>query len=197
MIGYLKGEITWKDPTYFILDVNGVGYEVKISLNTFTRLKDQRSCKLHTYLYIKEDAHLLYGFYDQTEKWLFTQLITVSGVGPSTAIMMLSSMNVNEIQEAIAMEDVSLIKSVKGIGSKTAERIILELKDKIKKGILEEKTVGVTSHDQSLLKNEALSALITLGFQKALAEKSIHNILKNAKKDITLEEVIKLALKSS
>jgi len=197
MIGYLKGEITWKDPTYFIIDVNGVGYEVKISLNTFTRLKDQKNCKIYTYLYIKEDAHLLYGFYDQVEKWLFTQLITVSGVGPSTAIMMLSSMNVNEIQEAIATEDVGLIKSVKGIGSKTAERVILELKDKIKKGIMEERTSETTAYDHGLLRNEALSALITLGFQKSQAEKSIHNILKNANKDITLEEVIKLALKSS
>lgn len=197
MIGYLKGEIAVVDPTYFIIEVNGVGYEVKISLNTYTRLKDQKQCKIYTYLNIREDAHILYGFYDLNEKWLFTQLITVSGVGPSTAIMMLSSMNVSEIQEAIAMEDVSLIKSVKGIGSKTAERVILELKDKIKKGITTDKMSDVSIPQISLLKNEALAALITLGFQKSQAEKSVHNILKNANKDITLEEVIKLALKSS
>jgi Holliday junction DNA helicase RuvA len=185
------------DPTYFIIDVNGVGYEVKISLNTFTRLKDQKHCKIYTYLNIREDAHILYGFYDLNEKLLFTQLITVSGVGPSTAIMMLSSMNVNEIQDAIAMEDVSLIKSVKGIGTKTAERVILELKDKIKKGITGDKMTDVSMPQINLLKNEALGALITLGFQKSQAEKSIHSILKNANKDITLEEVIKLALKSS
>lgn len=197
MIGYLKGEIAVVDPTYFIIDVNGIGYEVKISLNTFTRLKDQKHCKIYTYLNIREDAHVLYGFYDLNEKWLFTQLITVSGVGPSTAMMMLSYMNVNEIQEAIAMEDVSLIKSVKGIGSKTAERVILELKDKIKKEIVSEKVTGVSIPHVNQVKNEALAALITLGFQKSQAEKSVHNILKNANKDITLEEVIKLALKSS
>jgi holliday junction DNA helicase RuvA len=197
MIGYLKGEIAHSDPTNFILDVNGVGYELKISLNTFTRLKDHKQCKIYTYLHIKEDAHVLYGFYDQNEKWLFTQLITVSGVGPGTAIMMLSSMNVNEIQNAIATEDVSLIKTVKGIGSKTAERVILELKDKIKKGITGDKIHDMPVTHLNMLKNEALTALVTLGFQKSMAEKSIHNILKNADDDITLEEVIKLALKSS
>lgn len=197
MIGYLKGEITVVDPTYFMVDVNGVGYEVKISLNTFTRLKDQKHCKIYTYLSIREDAHVLYGFYDLNEKWLFTQLITVSGVGPSTALMMLSSMNVHEIQEAIATEDVSLIKSVKGIGTKTAERVILELKDKIKKEISVDKTPGAPVSHFNQIKDEALAALITLGFQKTQAEKSVQNILKNAKKDITLEELIKLALKSS
>lgn len=197
MIGYLKGEITIVDPTYFIVDVNGVGYEVKISLNTFTRLKDQKHCKIYTYLNIREDAHVLYGFYDLNEKWLFTQLITVSGVGPSTALMMLSSMNVHEIQEAIATEDVNLIKSVKGIGSKTAERVILELKDKIKKEITVDKTTGVSISHFNQIRDEALAALITLGFQKSQAEKSVQYILKNANKDITLEEVIKLALKSS
>ncbi|MBR9999836.1 MAG: Holliday junction branch migration protein RuvA [Cyclobacteriaceae bacterium] len=197
MIGYLKGEIAYVDPTHFIIDVNGVGYEVKISLNTYIRFKDHKHCKIYTYLYIKEDAHILYGFYDQHEKWLFSLLITVSGVGPSTAIMMLSSMNVSEIQDAIAMEDVGLIKTVKGIGSKTAERVILELKDKIKKGIAVEKTSDVPVNQMNLLKNEARTALVTLGFQKSMGEKSIHSILKNANKDITLEEVIKLALKSS
>jgi Holliday junction DNA helicase RuvA len=197
MIGYLKGEITHVDPTYFMVDVNGVGYEVKISLNTFSRLKDQKHCKIYTYLNIREDAHILYGFYDLNEKSLFIQLIAVSGIGPSTAMMLLSSMNVNEIQEAIATEDVHLIKSVKGIGSKTAERVILELKDKIKKEITVDKTAGVSYPQFNQLKNEALTALITLGLQKTQAEKSVHHILKNANKDITLEEVIKLALKSS
>jgi Holliday junction DNA helicase RuvA len=197
MIGYLKGEIALTDPTHFIIDVNGVGYEVKISLNTFTKFKDQKQCKIYTYLHIKEDAHVLYGFYDQHEKWLFTQLITVSGVGPGTALMMLSSMNVNEIQDAIASEDVSVIKSVKGIGSKTAERVILELKDKIKKGITGERTQDIPISQMNKLRNEALTALVTLGFQKSMAEKSIQNILKNANNDISLEEVIKLALKST
>lgn len=197
MIGYLKGEIAHADPTFFIIDVNGIGYEVKISLNTFAKLKDQKQCKIYTYLHIKEDAHVLFGFYDTNEKWLFTQLITVSGVGPGTALMMLSSMNVSEIQEAIAMADVNLIKSVKGIGSKTAERVILELKDKIRKGHPGEKIPDIPANHMNVLKDEALTALVTLGFQKSMAEKSIQNILKKANKDITLEEVIKLALKSS
>jgi len=197
MIGYLKGVIAVKDPTYFIIDVNGVGYDVKISLNTFGKLKDKQQCKLYTHLYIKEDAHTLYGFFDYNEKWLFTQLISVSGVGPSTAMMMLSSMDVSEIQDAIAHEDVFQIKSVKGIGSKTAERVILELKDKVRKELTGERIIDVSTHDFNIIKNEALTALVTLGFQKSIAEKSLNNILKNANKDITLEEVIKLALKSS
>ncbi len=197
MIGYLNGEITVKDPTYFIIDVNGVGYDVKISLTTFGKLKDKKRCKLFTYLHIKEDAHTLYGFFDNNEKFLFTQLISISGVGPSTAMMMLSSMDVEEIQDAIANEDVFQIKSVKGIGSKTAERVILELKDKIRKELTEERIIDVTTHDFNIIKNEALAALVTLGFQKSTAEKNINSILKTAHKDITLEEVIKLALKSS
>ncbi len=197
MIGYLNGELSFKDPTYFIIDVAGVGYEVKISLNTYAKLKDSSRCKLYTYLHIKEDAHTLYGFYDLDEKWLFTQLITVSGVGPNSAIMMLSSMNVNELQEAIAREDAGMIKSVKGIGSKTAERIILELKDKIRKGIPEDKTAEIFSDHFNMIRKEALAALLTLGFQKSFAEKNVNGILQKANNDITLEEVIKLVLKSS
>lgn len=197
MIGYLKGNITLKDPTYFIIEVNGVGYEVKISLNTFGRLKGESKCMIFTYLHIKEDAHTLFGFYDQDEKYLFTQLISVSGIGPSTALMMLSSLSVGEIQEAIGREDVHTIKGVKGIGLKTAERVILELKDKIRKGQLSEKTIDIQPGGYNVIKTEALAALLTLGFQKVAAEKTVNSILNKADKDITLEEVIKLALKSS
>ena len=197
MIGYLKGNIALKDPTYFIIDVNGVGYEVKISLNTYGRLKEQSKCMVFTYLHIKEDAHTLYGFYDQEEKYLFTLLISVSGIGPSTALMMLSSLSVSEIQEAIAMEDVHTIKEVKGIGLKTAERVILELKDKVRKVQIGEKAVGYQPGSLNVIKTEALAALLTLGFQKTAAEKTVNSILNKAEKDITLEEVIKLALKSS
>lgn len=197
MIGYLFGEFTMIDPTYFMVDVGGVGYEVKISLNTYSKLKDTKKGKIYTYLHIKEDAHTLYGFYSPEEKSLFMKLISISGVGPSTAILMLSSMNVSEIQEAIAREDVASIKSVKGIGSKTAERIILELKDKIRKEITGEKSIDIVPDSFKILREEALVALVTLGIQKSMAEKSIHLILKNADKNITLEEVIKLALKTA
>lgn len=197
MIGYLFGEITIVDPTLFIIDVGGVGYEVRISLNTYSKLKQIKKGKVYTYLHVKEDAHTLYGFYSSDEKSLFIQLISISGVGPSTAILMLSSMNPSEIKEAIAREDVVTIKKVKGIGLKTAERIVLELKDKIRKEITGEKLIEVIPDNFRVIREEALVALVTLGIQKSMAEKSINIILKNADKDITLEEVIKLALKTA
>jgi Holliday junction DNA helicase RuvA len=197
MIGYLFGEITIIDPTLFIIDVGGVGYEVRISLNTYSKLKQIKKGKVYTYLHVKEDAHTLYGFYSSDEKSLFIQLISISGVGPSTAILMLSSMNPAEIKEAIAHEDVVTIKKVKGIGLKTAERIVLELKDKIRKEITGEKIIEVIPDNFRIIREEALVALVTLGIQKSMAEKSINIILKNADKDITLEEVIKLALKTA
>jgi len=197
MIGYLSGEITIVDPTLILVDVGGIGYEVKISLNTYSKLKDSKKGKVFTYLHVKEDAHTLYGFYSPDEKSLFVKLISISGVGPSTGILMLSSMGVAEIQESIASEDVATIKKVKGIGTKTAERIVLELKDKIRKEIGGERIIGVASDSFNIIREEAMIALVTLGIQKSMAEKSINIILKNADKDVTLEEVIKLALKTA
>jgi Holliday junction DNA helicase RuvA len=197
MIGYLSGEITIIDPTLFIIDVGGVGYEVKISLNTYSKIKETKRGKVYTYLHVKEDSLTLYGFYSPDEKSLFTKLISISGVGPGTAILMLSSMSVGEIQESIAREDVGTIKRVKGIGSKTAERIVLELKDKIRKDIPGDTIIDIIPDNFNLIREEALIALVTLGIQKSMAEKNINTILKNADKDITLEEVIKLALKTA
>ncbi len=197
MIGYLSGEITIVDPTLIIVDVGGIGYELKISLNTYSKLKNSQREKVYTYLHIKEDAHTLYGFYNPEEKSLFIKLISISGVGPSTAILMLSSMGVTEIQESIASEDVATIKRVKGIGTKTAERIVLELKDKIRKEIGEERIIDIVPDSMNVIREEALIALVTLGIQKSMAEKSINTILKKADKDVTLEEVIKLALKTA
>ena len=197
MIGYLSGEITIVDPTLIMVDVGGIGYELKISLNTYSKLKNSRKGKVFTYLHIKEDAHTLYGFYNPDEKSLFIKLISISGVGPSTAILMLSSMGVTEIQESIASEDVATIKRVKGIGTKTAERIVLELKDKIRKEIGEERIIDIEHDSMNLIREEALIALVTLGIQKSMAEKNINTILKKADKDVTLEEVIKLALKTA
>ena len=195
MIGYLQGEIVHKEPTYFVIDVGGIGYEVKISLNTYSVLKDTKNCKIFTYLHIKEDSHTLFGFSDQSEKELFVTLIGVSGIGPSTAIMMLSSLSVQEIQEAIAIEDVVTIKSIKGIGGKTAERIIVELKDKVRKELGGEKAITTPMFIDNQFRNEALTALVTLGIPKGSAEKSINTVLKNANKDISLEDLIKQALK--
>jgi len=197
MIGYLSGAITIVDPTLILVDVGGIGYEVKISLNTYSKLKDSKKGKVYTFLHVKEDSHTLFGFYSTDEKSLFVKLISISGVGPSTAILMLSSMGVSEIQESIAGEDVATIKKVKGIGTKTAERIVLELKDKIRKEIGGEKTIGIVPDSFNIIRDEAMIALVTLGIQKSMAEKSINIILKNADKDITLEEVIKLALKTT
>jgi Holliday junction DNA helicase RuvA len=197
MIGYLSGEITIVDPTLIMVDVGGIGYEVKISLNTYSKLKDSKKAKVYTYLHVKEDAHTLYGFYNPDEKSLFIKLISISGVGPSTAILMLSSMGVTEIQESIASEDVATIKRVKGIGTKTAERIVLELKDKIRKEISGERIIDIVPDSMNVIREEALIALVTLGIQKSMAEKSINSILKKADKDVTLEEVIKLALKTA
>ena len=197
MIGYLSGEITIVDPTLIMVDVGGIGYEVKISLNTYSKLKDSKKAKVYTYLHVKEDAHTLYGFYNPDEKSLFIKLISISGVGPSTAILMLSSMGVTEIQESIASEDVATIKRVKGIGTKTAERIVLELKDKIRKEISGERIIDIVPDSLNVIREEALIALVTLGIQKSMAEKSINTILKKADKDVTLEEVIKLALKTA
>ncbi len=192
MIGYLTGNLTWKEPTQVIVDVHGIGYEAHISLNTYSKIKNAEKCKLFTYLHVKEDAHTLYGFYDPAEKSIFLKLISISGVGPGTAMMICSSLSVEEIQNAIVGDDVVTIKKVKGIGIKTAQRIILELKDKIIKEGVEAPAAGIRLHHP--LKEEALSALITLGINKNVAEKTISIILKN-NHDISLEELIKQALR--
>lgn len=194
MIGYLKGKLAVKDPTYVILDVNGVGYEVKISLHTFSKIKGLDSCQLHTHLHVKEDAQTLFGFFDQEEKKVFLQLISINGVGPNTAMMINSSLNVDELRSAIVNEEVAVIQKVKGIGNKTAHRIILELKDKIKKDGLE---AGVSAIGTSSIRSEALSALVTLGISKPVAEKSIDKILASHGDDLSLEDLIKLVLKQA
>lgn len=197
MIAYVQGEITLIEPTFCIVDVHGIGYEIKISLNTYTNLKAKESCKLHTYLHIKEDAHTLYGFYSQEEKDIFLKLIQISGVGPNTGLMITSSLSVDEIKYAIINDEVSTIQGVKGIGAKTAQRVIIELKDKLKKESITTTPQIFSTPGYNTLKTEALSALITLGIPKNSAEKSIVSILKNSPNDITLEELIKLALKQA
>jgi len=191
MIGYLNGKLTVKDPTYVIADVNGVGYEVKISLNTFSKIKDLEACLLHTYLHVKEDSQTLYGFSNPEEKSIILHLISISGVGPNTALMINSSLNVEEIRNAIVNENVAVIQKVKGIGSKTAQRIILELKDKIRKeGFETDDSVSTTSS----VRSEALSALLTLGISKNMAEKGIDQMIRKHGNDISLEDLIKYVL---
>lgn len=194
MIAYLNGKLAYKSPALVHLDVNGIGYEVQISLNTYSRIQNLESCKLLTFLQIKEDAHTLYGFFEEAERSLFLLLISVSGVGASTARMMLSSLQPEDVQRAIMMENERMLESVKGIGAKTAKRIILELKDKIAKhkdtGTHLSATVNNTMHE------DALNALITLGIARNMAESAIQRVMKNEPLLQNLEELIKKALKS-
>lgn len=192
MISYIKGKLNLKTPTHVILETAGVGYHINISLNTFSKISDDENIKLFTYLKIAEDAHTLYGFADEDERNIFINLISVSGIGTNTARLMLSSLLPNEIQQAIVSGDVKTISSVKGIGLKTAERCILELKDKLKKEPLNALS---PSFSNNKIKQEALSALTMLGFVKASAEKEIDTVLKSHP-DATVEQVIKLTLKS-
>ena len=197
MIAFLKGKLVQRDPTFVIVDVQGVGYLLHISLQTFSDIKQQENVMLHTHLNIREDAHVLFGFSSITEKKLFQQLISVNGVGPSTAIVMLSYMNCNELKSAIVREDAASLQAIKGIGSKTAQRVIIELKDKLKKESWEETQPAISLGPHNTMRNEALSALLTLGLPKAAAEKSVDTVLRKSGNTITLEDLVKQALKNA
>jgi len=195
MIAYLNGKLTHKEPTFVIIDVNGVGYHVSISLNTFSEIKDQEAIKLATYMHVREDAHILYGFSSAAEKSMFQNLISVNGVGPNTAMVVLSYLPTAELRNAIIKEDATTLQAVKGIGGKTAQRIILELKDKLKKG--GEETAGIPGLAHNTIRQEALGALMTLGIGKAAAEKSIDAVLRKSGNTISLEELVKQSLKNA
>lgn len=197
MIAFLKGKLVHREPTQVVIDVNGIGYQLAISLQTFSEIKEQENIMLHTHLTIREDAHLLFGFSSETEKRLFQQLISVNGVGPSTAIVMLSYMNSNELKSAIVREDAASLQSIKGIGGKTALRVIIELKDKLKKESWDETQPSISLGAHNTLRKEALSALLTLGLPKAAAEKSVDSALKKSGNTITLEDLVKQALKNA
>lgn len=197
MISYLNGLLVELEPTHLIMEVGGVGYHVIIPLSTYDAFKNQKEAKVLTHFHVKEDSQTLYGFYLPEERTVFLDLIGISGIGTSTAIGMLSAMNPNEIKSAIVAENVKQIQSIKGIGGKTAQRVILELKDRYKKeGLISEsgQSSGISNNS---LRNEALSALINLGFAKNSAEKVIDKILQANKENITLEQLIKQALKSA
>jgi len=198
MIAYIKGKLTVKDPTYVIIEANNLGYHAKISLYTFSAIKEVEDTLLYTWVHIKEDAHTLYGFSSEKERNVFLDLTSISGIGPGTALVMLSSLNPNEVRKAIAQEDVRTIQAVKGIGPKTAQRVILELKDKMRKIELlpgEDKSFSISSSNN--IRQEAFNALVTLGFARSAAEKNIDAVLKQRGEDISLEDLIKWALKSS
>ncbi len=191
MIHHLKGQLIEKNPTYVVIDCNGVGYLVNISLHTFSQIPDSEAISLYTHLQVKEDDHTLYGFMQKSEREMFRLLISVSGVGTSTARTMLSSLSPSEVSEAIATGDVPTIQSVKGIGAKTAQRVILDLKDKVLK-VLGDDEVFVSQNNTN--KEEALSALETLGYNRRQAGKVVDKILKEDPES-TVESIIKLALK--
>lgn len=197
MISFLKGILIQKDPTHVVMDVNGVGYHVNISVQTYADIKDKESILIHTHLAIREDAHVLYGFSTETEKKLFQQLISVNGVGPSTAIVMLSYMSTDELRQAIAREDAVMLQRIKGIGGKTAQRVIIELKDKVRKDLHEAIQEPISGIRHNTLRSEALTALITLGITRSAAEKSVDTVLKRSGNTITLEDLVKQALKNA
>jgi holliday junction DNA helicase RuvA len=196
MIAYLKGKLVHKEPTFIILDVNGIGYQVSISLNTFSEIKDREDLKLVTYMHVREDAQILYGFINETEKQMFQHLISVNGVGPNTALVVLSYLPPNELRSAIVREDAAALQAVKGIGGKTAQRVILELKDKLRKDPIEEGP-GKPGLIHNTMRHEALKALMTLGITKSAAEKSVDSVLKLSGNTISLEDLVKQALKNA
>jgi len=196
MISFLKGKLIHKEPAFVIIDVGGIGYQAMISLNTFSEIKDKEDIKLFTHLHVREDAHILFGFSNEQEKGMFLNLISVNGVGPSTAMMVLSSMSPNDLRNAILREDSATLQAVKGIGGKTAQRLILELKDKVKKEAIDSTTQSGGSQ-YNTMHREALTALMTLGISKAAAEKSIDAVLKKSGNSLSLEDLVKMALKTA
>jgi Holliday junction DNA helicase RuvA len=194
MINHIKGKLVEKTPTYAVIEAGGVGYQMQISLSTFTKMGDNEDCKLFTeQLYVRDDMPRFFGFADIAERQLFRQLVSVSGVGGTSALLMLSSLSAAEIQAAIATGNVALIKSVKGIGEKTAQRIIVDLKGKMGK---EEFSSEFFAGTNSKLKEEALSALVMLGFNKLAAEKTLDKIIRTEGTGQTVEQLIKAALKN-
>jgi len=190
MIAHINGRLIEKTPTFVVIDCNGVGYKLNISLQTYSAIKHE-SCKLLTHLAVKEDSHTLYGFFTSEERDLFRQLISVSGVGPSTARIILSTYSADEIVHYIISADVTAIQNVKGIGGKTAQRIIIDLKDKVGKG---KETSDLLFIQDNTIKQEALSALLALGFTKKMADKKVDNVLKHHHGDITVEDLVKKSL---
>jgi Holliday junction DNA helicase RuvA len=194
MIAFLRGKFAKKTPSYIHVDVNGVGYEVQVSLNTYSVIQDQEEGVLQTHLIVREDAHILFGFSDLAEKEMFLQLIAVSGIGANTARVMLSYMKPEELSRAIVQGNVKALEGIKGIGKKTAERIVVELRDKLAKHPVDA-TVNISSWKGNTLQSDALNALIALGINRQAADQAIQKVLE---KDpgVGVELLIKKALQS-
>ena len=193
MFAYLEGKFVYKSPALVHVDVNGVGYELQISLNTFSKIQNLEKGILQTCLLIREDAHILYGFFDKTEKDLFLNLISVSGVGATTARMMLSYMKTDEIIRAIVAGDSHGLEKIKGIGKKTAERLVLELRDKLAKQPLD---TNISAMKNNTLHSDALNALMALGIARNVADQAIQRVSQSDPSLTSLEDVIKKALKT-
>jgi len=191
MIDYIKGEITELTPTAVTLETHGIGYYINISLNTYSKLTDRKEAKLYIHEAIREDAYVLFGFTDRQEREMFLLLISVSGIGAGTARVMLSSMNTQELANVIASGNADMLKTVKGIGLKTAQRVIVDLKDKIKNTGIEQTEMFAVSNPSA---EEAVAALVMLGFPQQASQKAVTKILKD-KPDSAVEQIIKTALK--
>jgi len=194
LIAYIKGEITYKKPTYIHIETNGIGYHVNISLNTYSKLENLDRVKLYTHLQVKEDSHTLYGFVAESERDIFRMLISVSGIGTNTARIILSSMSANDVCNSIVNDDVARFSSVKGIGPKTAQRVILDLKDKVLK-TTDSFESKFKNNKGSSIRQEAISALNALGFQKSAILKKIDLVLSKNPQINQVEELLKLVLK--
>ena len=201
MYEYIQGKLVEINPVYAVVDTGGTGFILQITLNTFTKISGLQNCKLYVHQVIREDAHVLFGFADQEERELFRLLISVSGVGPNTARLLLSSLNVTELKEAIVMGQVGVLKSVKGIGEKSAQRIIVDLKDKMDKGTAWTQIVEI-SHNT--IREQSLSGLVILGFPRKVAEKAVDEVIKELRQPahndneaavLSVERLIKEALK--
>jgi len=193
MYHYIEGLISELTPTYVVIDVNGVGYYINITLNTYSNISSKERCRLYVHLIIREDAHLLYGFSDIVEKNIFLDLLGVPGIGASTARMILSSMGISEFQQAIVSGNVSLLQSVKGIGQKSAQRIVVDLKGKYDKA---EFVKEIFNDGNNKLKEDALLALMALGFPKSVGEKAIMKVFRENPSVDKLEDLIKMSLKN-
>ena len=193
MIAHLRGKLVEKNPTDIIVECGGVGYFLNISLHTFSQITSEENIFIYTYMQVREDAHTLFGFVQKSEREIFKKLISVSGIGASTARTMLSSLTPAQVVEAITHEEVDIIKSVKGIGAKTAQRVIIDLKDKL--GEVSEDVNEIITSSRNTQKDEALSALETLGYTKKQSEKVVNRIIKEDA-EASVETIIKLALKN-
>jgi Holliday junction DNA helicase RuvA len=194
MYNHFEGKLAVKTPTYAVLDCGGVGYQLNISLNTYSKIPDTGTCRLFAHLAVREDALVLFGFADEEERELFRQLISVSGVGAGTARMILSSLSPSEVVQAIHSGNVAALKSIKGIGEKSAQRIIIDLKGKFTSDHTTGSPLVFTGDNK--MREEALSALVMLGFAKNVAEKAVDKALKSEGNALSVEHLLKLALKN-